>query len=92
MYAGHRRVCGMFFGVIAVLTLTACAPEVRRKPVDFTPLPAGDPVAIYTLKNDVAVTPATGYSRNLARRLAMAPDRAHPAGRSAASAVGRLHG
>lgn len=59
--------------VIAALTaaltavgLSACAPEIKRTPVELTPLPPGDSTGVYTFKSDVTFAPAMGYSRTIA--------------------------
>ena len=67
----NRHTCRSL--VIAALTvtftavsLTACAPEIKRTPVELTPLPPGDSTGVYTFKKEVTFSPAMGYSRTIA--------------------------
>jgi len=60
----------MVFGRIGWLatvaaTSLACAPELVRSPVTFSPS-AGEPQTIVTVTRAVSVTPSTGYTKNIA--------------------------
>lgn len=56
----------LLFIPIMSAVLVACAPEITRKAVDFTPLPEGDSTGVYTFTKEVTVTPALAYSRTIA--------------------------
>jgi len=53
-------------GVLTAAGLTACAPEIKRAPVELTPVPPGDSTGVYTFKSEVTFSPALGYSRTIA--------------------------
>jgi hypothetical protein len=50
----------------AYAALTACTPEIERKPVDFTPRSASDSTGIHTFTKEVTFSPALGFSRTIA--------------------------
>lgn len=60
------RILARLLIAAACAALTACAPEIERKPVDFTPLPSGDSSSIYTFTKEVTFSPAMGFSRTIA--------------------------
>ena len=65
LLALHRLLALLLIAAVCT-TLTACAPEIKRKPVDFTPLPAGDSTGVYTFTKEVTFSPSIGYSRTIA--------------------------
>lgn len=64
--ARRSLVIAALTAALAAVSLAACAPEIKRTPVELTPLPPGDSTGIYTFKNEVTFSPATGYSRTIA--------------------------
>jgi hypothetical protein len=59
-------VAAALAAALAAVNLAACAPEIKRTPVELTPLPPGDSTGVFTFKNEVTFSPAMGYSRTIA--------------------------
>lgn len=51
---------------VVLVVSSACAPEIKRKPVDLTPASAGATKGSYVFTKEVTFSPASGYPRTIA--------------------------